>query len=47
MSSTAQYASDRFGHGTHVAGILAGDGKAGGGTYVGVAPGVNVINVKV
>ena len=33
------------GHGTHVAGIVAGDGTASGGYYVGVAPGANLIGV--
>src|SRR5690606_17207596 len=40
-------AADRHGHGTHVAGIIAGDGTASGGRYVGVAPGAEVINGKV
>ncbi len=39
--------ADRFGHGTHVAGIIAGNGNASEGRIVGVAPLVNVINVKV
>ncbi|HEX7165698.1 MAG TPA: S8 family serine peptidase [Acidimicrobiales bacterium] len=33
------------GHGTHVAGIVAGDGTAGGGAYRGVAPGANLVGV--
>jgi serine protease AprX len=33
------------GHGTHVAGIVAGDGTASSGYYVGVAPGANLIGV--
>jgi serine protease AprX len=40
-------ASDGNGHGTHVAGILAGSGSASNGDYRGVAPGVNLVNVKV
>src|SRR5207247_1805195 len=38
---------DRYGHGTHMAGIVAGDGTASSGQYVGVAPGVNLIPIKV
>jgi serine protease AprX len=33
------------GHGTHVAGIAAGDGTASGAKYVGVAPGANLIGL--
>ena len=33
------------GHGTHVAGIVAGDGTASGGYYKGVAPGADLIGV--
>jgi serine protease AprX len=38
---------DRYGHGTHMAGIIAGDGTASNGQYVGVAPGANLIPIKV
>jgi serine protease AprX len=38
---------DRYGHGTHLAGIIAGDGSASGGTNPGVATGANLISVKV
>jgi serine protease AprX len=38
---------DAGGHGTHVAGLIAGDGSASGGAYAGVAPGANVIDVRV
>jgi subtilisin family serine protease len=37
---------DMYGHGTHVAGIIGGNGTSSGGKYTGVAPGVNLINVK-
>ena len=33
------------GHGTHVAGIIAGDGSASGGYYRGVAPGADLVGV--
>jgi subtilisin family serine protease len=38
---------DLLGHGTLVAGIVAGSGAASGGKYKGVAPGANLLNVKV
>lgn len=38
---------DDNGHGTHVAGILAGSGKGCGGQYVGAAPGCHLIPIKI
>jgi serine protease AprX len=38
---------DAYGHGTHIAGIVGGNGDSSGGKYIGVAPLVNLINVKV
>jgi serine protease AprX len=43
---------DHYGHGTHVAGIIAGNGKASGGKsnskrIAGVAPNVRLVNLKV
>jgi serine protease AprX len=35
---------DTFGHGTHIAGIIAGDDRASG--FQGVAPGARLVNVK-
>lgn len=40
-------ADDLLGHGTMVAGIIAGTGAASGGKYKGIAPGANLLNVKV
>ncbi|MBY9016921.1 MAG: S8 family serine peptidase, partial [Candidatus Lokiarchaeota archaeon] len=37
---------DLVGHGTHVAGIIGGNGGGSGGLYKGVAPGVSLINAK-
>ncbi len=38
---------DDDGHGTHVAGIIAGNGFSSRGKYMGVAPDANIIGVKV
>jgi serine protease AprX len=43
----APSANDDYEHGTHVAGIVGGNGSLSGGLYSGVAPKVNLINVKV
>src|SRR5581483_2603173 len=40
-------ASDGYGHGTHVAGIIGGNGALSSGWISGVAPRVNVINFRV
>jgi subtilisin family serine protease len=40
-------ADDLLGHGTMVAGIIAGSGVASNGKYKGVAPGASLLNVKV
>jgi serine protease AprX len=38
---------DLGGHGTHVAGIIAGNGTNSNGAYKGVAPGARILDVKV
>lgn len=38
---------DRYGHGTHMIGLVAGDGEASAGRWTGVAPGADVVSVKV
>jgi serine protease AprX len=38
---------DDFGHGTHVAGIIGGNGLSSLGLHAGVAPGVNLVGLKV
>jgi serine protease AprX len=40
----AQY--DLYGHGTHVAGIIGGNGYLSGGQYEGVAPGVSLVDLR-
>src|SRR5215469_469864 len=43
-SSGAQY--DLYGHGTHVAGIIGGNGYLSGGQYAGVAPAASLIDLR-
>ncbi|MDE3194230.1 MAG: S8 family peptidase, partial [Chloroflexota bacterium] len=45
VSTTAL--GDPGGHGTHVAGLIAGDGTSSGGAYTGVAPRASIIDVRV
>ncbi|HET9224426.1 MAG TPA: S8 family peptidase, partial [Roseiflexaceae bacterium] len=42
-----QHVYDVYGHGNHVAGLIGGRGARSNGAYIGVAPGVDLINVKV
>lgn len=43
----ASSSADQYGHGTWVAGIAAGNGSASRGTYIGIAPGASLVNLKV
>jgi subtilisin family serine protease len=45
--SAAATTADKFGHGTHVASIVAGTGAKSGGKYKGVAPEATLLNGKV
>jgi serine protease AprX len=38
---------DKGGHGTHIAGTIAGNGYRGGGQITGIAPNANVVDVQV
>jgi serine protease AprX len=38
---------DSYGHGTFVAGLIAGDGASSGGQYSGEAPGAKLVSIKV
>ncbi len=38
---------DLYGHGTHVAGIVGGNGSQSNGQYTGLAPNINLIDLKV
>jgi serine protease AprX len=42
-----QSLNDTLGHGTHVAGIIGGNGAKSGGVYSGIAPGATLISLKV
>lgn len=39
--------TDVYGHGTHIAGIVAGNGHDSNGTFKGIAPGVTLIGLKI
>src|SRR3989441_641245 len=39
--------SDPGGHGTHIAGIVGGNGSRSGGQFIGIAPQANVVDVRV
>ena len=39
--------SDGYGHGTFVAGLVAGDGASSGGQYTGEATGADLVSIKV
>ena len=47
IDMTGQNSDTTAGHGSHVAGIIAGDGTASGGLYTGVAPGAKLDTVSV
>ncbi len=47
IDGAATTTNDGYGHGTHIAGIVAGDGDLSNGKYPGIAPGANIINVKI
>jgi serine protease AprX len=40
-------AADPGGHGTHIAGIVAGNGSRSDGEFVGIAPNANIVDVRV
>jgi serine protease AprX len=47
FNPTLHGAADLYGHGTFVAGIIAGNGSLSNGKYVGVAPNASLVNVRV
>ena len=47
LDFTGEGVDDGYGHGTHVAGMVAGNGRSSGGQHAGVAPGANIVSLKV
>lgn len=45
--NTDAHCEDTFGHGTFMAGLIAGNGSASKGRFVGTAPQANIVSVKV
>ncbi len=46
-SSAFGWGVDRYGHGTFVAGLIASNGASSSGQYAGVAPGADLVSIKV
>ena len=44
---TSAHCQDTFGHGTFMAGLIAGNGAASKGRYTGAAPGAKLVSIKV
>lgn len=47
FNSSTSNGTDQYGHGTHIAGIIAGNGARSEGIYMGIAPRANLVNIKV
>jgi len=47
LSGEGNSLQDSYGHGTFVAGLVAGNGASSGGAYTGEAPGAGLVSVKV
>jgi len=45
-TSSLQNTDQAYGHGTFVAGVIAGTGQQSGGKYAGVAPGANILGLS-
>jgi serine protease AprX len=45
-AGTEAHCADTFGHGTFMAGLIAGNGTSSDGTYMGSAPEANIVSVK-
>ena len=47
LDFTGEGVDDGYGHGTHVAGMVAGNGRSSGGQNAGIAPGASIVSLKV
>jgi hypothetical protein len=47
FNMSSHLSADLYGHGTFVAGVIAGNGKGSSGKYIGVAPKATLFNVRV
>ena len=47
FNSTEHTSNDQYGHGSFVTGLIADDGEYSGGQYMGMAPRVNILGVRV
>lgn len=47
LTSGTEHNKDQYGHGTHVAGIIGGNGAESNGIHRGIAPGVNLLNMRI
>src|SRR5580693_4736380 len=47
LSGASSPFQDSYGHGTFVAGLIAGSGASSNGQYAGEAPGANLVSIKV
>jgi serine protease AprX len=45
-ANTEAHCADTFGHGTFMAGLIAGNGASSGGAHTGTAPEANIVSVK-
>jgi serine protease AprX len=45
-ADTEAHCADTFGHGTFMAGLVAGDGTSSGGKHKGAAPGADIVSIK-
>jgi serine protease AprX len=46
-SGVGSWNTDEYGHGTFIGGLIASNGTSSGGTYKGVAPGADLVSIKV